>query len=96
MQLYFAFMAWQRGLRDERFKLIEYCVDGVRHTQLFDLAADPHEIRDLAGEEVHANTLARLRKTLQAERVRLNDGTSPYPAAEQGKAFWSTYESGGK
>lgn len=91
--LYFAFMSWQRALRDKQFKLIEYCVDGVRHTQLFDLAADPHETRNLAAENAHAGTLARLRDLLQKERVRLNDGTSPYPAAEQGKQFWKTYES---
>jgi arylsulfatase A-like enzyme len=91
--LYFAFMSWQRALRDKRFKLIEYCVDGVRHTQLFDLAADPYETRNLAAENAHADTLARLRDLLQKERVLLNDGTSPYPAAEQGKQFWKTYES---
>ena len=81
--LYFAFMSWQRALRDQQFKLIEYCVDGARHTQLFDLAA----------EAAHAGTLARLRDLLQQERVRLNDGTSSYPAAAQGKQFWKTYES---
>jgi arylsulfatase A-like enzyme len=89
--LYSAFMSWQRAIRDTRHKLIEYRVNGTRHTQLFDLANDPHETRNLAGDPVHAETLARLRKLLAEERVRLNDGASPYPAAAQGRQFWADF-----
>jgi len=91
--LYFAFMSWQRSIRDKRHKLIEYCVDGVRRTQLFDLAKDPCETKNLAGDPACKDVLANLREALEAERVRLNDGSSPFPAAEQGKEFWTTYES---
>jgi arylsulfatase A-like enzyme len=90
--LYFAFMSWQRAVRDQRYKLIEYCVKGQRHTQLFDLVDDPNELKNLAGDPKHAEVLARLRKLLEAERVRLNDGNTPYPNSDkQGKDFWQTY-----
>jgi arylsulfatase A-like enzyme len=96
-QLYFAFMSWQRAVRDRRFKLIEYCVAGARHTQLFDLQADPQETRNLAAEAAHADALARLRKLLQAERVRLNDGNTPFPFSDRmGRQFWSAYDFAGK
>lgn len=90
----FAYMSCQRAVRDDRYKLIEYGVDGKRHTQLFDLTNDPHELANLAGDPQHANVLARLRKLLETDRVRLNDGNTGYEfTTEQGKQFWSTYES---
>lgn len=92
--LYFAFMSWQRSVRDKRHKLIEYCVKGQRHTQLFDLVEDPDELKNLAGDPKHAAVLAKLRKLLEAERVRRNDGNTRYPHTnQQGKDFWETYES---
>ncbi|MCA1760260.1 MAG: sulfatase-like hydrolase/transferase, partial [Bacteroidales bacterium] len=42
--LYFAFMSWQRAIRNGQFKLIEYCVNGSRFTQLFDFKRDPDEM----------------------------------------------------
>lgn len=92
--LYFAFMSWQRSIYDGQHKLIEYCVDGTRTTQLFDLRKDPHEIENLANQADHAETLGRLRKLLEAERKNLNDGNSPYPFTDkQGKDFWQIYHS---
>ncbi len=41
-----------RAVLDERWKLIRY--PQVDHTQLFDLAADPHETENLAGDPQHA------------------------------------------
>lgn len=91
--LYFAFMSWQRAVRDERFGLIEYCVDGARHTQLFDLAEDPGQTRNLADDPRFGDTLSRLRALLKEERVSLNDGNTPYPFSDQmGKDFWGRYE----
>jgi arylsulfatase A-like enzyme len=90
--LYSAFMSWQRSVRDECHKLIEYCVDGVRHTQLFDLKEDPEETRNLADEATHLPTLERLRKLLMKERLLLNDGNTPFPFTDkQGKDFWAAY-----
>lgn len=91
--LYFAFMSWQRAVRDHRYKLVEYCVGQERHTQLFDLQNDPQETRNLAADAAHADTLTRLRKLLQEDRVRLNDGNTPFPFSDKmGKDFWSLYE----
>lgn len=93
--LSFAFMQWHRAIRDERYKLIDYAVDGSRHTQLFDLDKDPDELRNLAADPDHSATLSRLRQLLEKERVRLNDGTSSSGRGAQGKEFWSTYAAGG-
>jgi len=91
--LYFAFMSWQRSVRDEQYKLIEYCVDSERHTQLFDLTNDPQETKNLADAPEQKVNIERLRKLLQAERLRLNDGNTPYKLTnEQGVAFWTTFE----
>jgi arylsulfatase A-like enzyme len=92
--LYSAYMAYQRAVRDDRYKLIEYCVNNQRHTQLFDLQNDPHELNNLAGDPQHADLLARLRKLLETERVRLNDGDTGFEfTTKQGQTFWSTYQS---
>jgi len=95
--LYFAFMSWQRAIRDERHKLIEYAVDGTRHTQLFDLKEDPDELHNLAESPEHQEILASLRALLETERVRLNDGNSTSDYATQlGTDFWSTYKAAKK
>jgi arylsulfatase A-like enzyme len=91
--LYFAFMSWQRSVRDQQYKLIEYCVGYDRHTQLFDLAEDPEETKNLADEKAHQTTVSRLRTLLKQERVRLNDGNTPYALTnQQGVDFWITFE----
>ncbi len=90
--LYFAFMSWQRSVRDERFKLIEYCVDDIRHTQLFDLLSDREEMNNLAGDPDFNGQLRKLRSILEVERVRLNDGNSTSEfTTEQGQNFWGIY-----
>ena len=71
--LFFAYKGLHRGLRDRRHKLIEYNVDGARTTQLFDLAADPHETRDLADDPARADDIARLRAALARWRAELDD-----------------------
>lgn len=91
--LYFAFMSWQRAIRDERHKLIEYCVAGKRHTQLFDLADDREEMTNLADRPEHAGRLRELRVRLEKERLLLNDGNTPHPFSnKQGVDFWTTYQ----
>ena len=92
--LYFAFMSWQRSIRDKQYKLIEYCVKNKRYTQLFDLSVDPLELRNLAGDAKYADKLADLRAILKKERVLLNDGNTKYKFADkQGKTFWKIMES---
>ena len=93
--LYFSFMSWQRAVRGERYKLIEYAVDGARHTQLFDLKNDPEEVRDLFREDSNEPEIQRLRRRLEAERDRLNDGESESPhLREMSEAFWRSYGDG--
>ena len=90
--LSFAFMSWQRAIRDDRFKLIEYCVDGKRHTQLFDLQSDPEELKNLAGDDAMESHLERMRRLLESEAERLNDGRSESDHARGlSETFWKTY-----
>jgi len=92
--LYFAFMSWQRSVRDKQYKLIEYCVDHERHTQLFDLVNDPMEINNLAKNPEYAAKLKTLRALLKQEAVKLNDGNVSFEFTDkQGKDFWKMYES---
>ncbi len=69
--LMFAFRHLQRGLRDDRWKLIRYPY--VDRTQLFDLREDPHEIVNLAGRPEHAARVAAMSATLTAEMKRWGD-----------------------
>jgi arylsulfatase A-like enzyme len=68
-----AFSDDQRALRTDRYKLVEYFVDGDRHTQLFDVADDPAETTDLADDPAHADALERLRDELAERRERMDD-----------------------
>jgi arylsulfatase A-like enzyme len=81
--LLFAYRHLMRGVRDERWKLIEYAVEGRRHTQFFDLQADPWELTNLAGDPVYAGHLARLRRLLTQWRDELGDTQEG-----MGQAFW--------
>jgi arylsulfatase A-like enzyme len=55
-----AYRDFQRMVRDERYKLIKYSVKGEKHTQLFDLAADPWETKNLVEDPACAKPLAAL------------------------------------
>jgi arylsulfatase A-like enzyme len=85
--LLFAYKGVHRAARDERWKLIEYVVDGRRSTQLFDLRADPLEMNDLAGDASCAAHVRRLRKELRRWRDELGDTQEGL-----GEAFWSGYD----
>jgi hypothetical protein len=71
-----AVAAWEdghewRALRDRRFTYAIYRVDG--RELLFDNAADPFQMEDLAGTAAHAETLDRFRSLLRAKMAALND-----------------------
>jgi len=85
-RLLFAYRHLHRGARDERWKLIEYVVDGRRRTQLFDLHVDPFEMHNLADDPAGAEALQRLRKQLRRWPEELGD------TGEMGTAFWSGYD----
>ncbi len=61
----FAYRNLQRGIRTDRWKLIVYNVGGQRTTQLFDLARDPHEKNNLAGDPAHAGRRRELQALLR-------------------------------
>ncbi|HYR57258.1 MAG TPA: sulfatase-like hydrolase/transferase, partial [Chthoniobacteraceae bacterium] len=71
--LFCAYRDCQRMIRDARWKLIEYRAGGERNTQLFDLASDPDELKNLAKDEAHASELNRLRAQLTEARKQFGD-----------------------
>jgi arylsulfatase A-like enzyme len=73
----------QRAAREDRYKLIEYAVDGKRTTQLFDVLDDPWELNNLADDPAHADTVARLRKEISRWRTEFDDPCD---------AFWEAFE----
>ena len=64
---------YQRSIKDERNKLIKTVVDGKETWQLFDLAADPNETKDLAGDPAYAGLVAHLKVKLHQRQERAND-----------------------
>ncbi|MFO7957259.1 MAG: sulfatase-like hydrolase/transferase [Candidatus Brocadiia bacterium] len=85
--LFFGYRGLHRAVRDERFKLIEYVVDGEHvMTQLFDLQNDPWELNNLAGEAEHGGKLRELRSELTRYRDEWNDADSRW-----GREFWEGY-----
>jgi arylsulfatase A-like enzyme len=85
--LYFAYRGYQRAVQDERYKLIEYVVEGRRTTQLFDLHDDPWELRNLASDPSHRDRVAALRQEMRRWRDALDDDQPG-----QGAAFWSRFD----
>jgi arylsulfatase A-like enzyme len=65
----------QRAIRDERWKLILYCVNGVKTTQLFDLQVDPLELKNLAGASEHAARIAEMKALLQRQLREAGDAS---------------------
>ena len=69
--LLLAYADSQRALHTGQWKLIRYPRAGV--TQLFDLAADPAETRNLADDPAQAGRLAEMLATLQARQKEFGD-----------------------
>lgn len=81
---YFAYMDIQRAIRDDRYKLIEYCVDGERYTQLFDLQNDRYECNDLSADPAYAEIVKSLRKRLVSHSIEEAGNV-------WGMTFWKNY-----
>ena len=71
--MHFAYTHYQRAVQDDRWKLIEYHVEGKRTTQLFDRQVDPLEMKNLADDPSCAGHLACLRKELKTWKDDLGD-----------------------
>lgn len=56
----YAYRHYQRAIRTTRWKFIRYNAKGVQNQQLFDLAADPWEMKNLAADPEHAETRGQL------------------------------------
>ncbi|MBT3604661.1 MAG: sulfatase-like hydrolase/transferase, partial [Candidatus Latescibacteria bacterium] len=84
--IFSAYRQYQRMVKDDRYKLIEYVVDGRRTTQLFDLQNDPLELHNLADAPAHSDTLSKLRDILFQWRDDWDDEKS-----EWGKTFWAGF-----
>ena len=68
-----AYKQYQRMVCDGRWKLVEYRVHGVRHTQLFDLERDPHEVENLAGQNGQSSRIRSLRESLKEWQRAVQD-----------------------
>jgi arylsulfatase A-like enzyme len=88
--LFAAYLQYQRCVKDDRYKLVEYVVDGVHsQTQLFDLQDDPWELTNLADTPEHQQTRDRLRGLLADYRDTWDDNRD-----DLGAIFWRSCELG--
>jgi arylsulfatase A-like enzyme len=69
--IFTAYRDVQRAVRQENWKLIVY--PKINKVQLFDLANDPDEVRDLYGDLAHAERLRKLAHLLHAEQTAYGD-----------------------
>lgn len=69
--VFFAYLNLQRAVVKDGFKLVRYNVNGQDHLQLFDLKADPYELRNLADQQafghIRASLTVLLSKTMKEE-----------------------------
>lgn len=84
--LYLAYTNTMRGVRKGDHKLIKYAANGSKAVQLFDLAEDPLELRNLAG----AVSVRDVELELERELVRLRDDWDDLQHP-MGAAFWSQW-----
>jgi len=56
----YGYRHFQRALRTNRWKFIRYNVNGTQTRQLFDLQADPWEMKNLATDPALAETVSQL------------------------------------
>lgn len=84
--LYLAFTDKIRGVKESRYKLIEYRTDQIRETQLFDLKKDPLEIQNLSKDPHYQVIIDGLRNKMFDYRDNWNDASH-----RLGKRYWSRF-----
>lgn len=84
--LYLAYTGTIRGVRKDNYKLIKYAVHGTRAIQMFDLANDPSELRNLAGSTDAKDIQAQLESELERLRDEWDDTAHP-----MGETFWKAW-----
>lgn len=80
--LYLAYEKLLRGITDGKYKLIEY---HTGQTQLFDLAQDPHETRNLADMPEHQQRINMMRKKITQYRDQWDELDYRF-----GDVFWKS------
>ena len=81
-----AYTKFQRAVRDQRWKLIAYAVDGVYREQLFDLENDPQELVDCIDKPEFQGERQRLRQALRQWQSDWHDDL------HWGQTFWQCAE----
>ena len=71
--MFFGYRDFQRAVRTDRWKLIRYNVNGKQTTQLFNLASDPWETRNLAGESSEAGRVRALTALMKQWMEKTDD-----------------------
>ena len=80
-----AYRGTQRSVRDGRWKLIYY--SKLRHTQLFDLQEDPHELNNLAADSSYRARKAAMMDSLKMLHGRFDDAYPLFPEEQASMAF---------
>jgi arylsulfatase A-like enzyme len=84
--LFLAYRDVQRAVRDDRWKLI--CYPHINRVQLFDLARDPDELRDLSGDRAQVSRIGKMKTLLAEWQQRFGDRT-PIESANPRDLNWS-------
>jgi arylsulfatase A-like enzyme len=84
--IYTVYKDVQRGIRDDRWKLIQY--PQINKTQLFDLYNDPHELNNLAGKPEYAAKVKEM-MALLAKVQKEYDDTCPLVSEHPADPSWS-------
>lgn len=85
--LYLIYSRFQRGIKTEKYKLIEYVLRGKHHrTQLFDLEKDPLEINNLADLQEHKELISAMRTRMVSLRDKWDETGTHW-----GKFWWEGF-----
>jgi arylsulfatase A-like enzyme len=72
--IYNVYGHWSRSFKSaDGFKLILYNLDGVKHTQLFNLSKDPWEMQDLSAQPEYRQKVSELTSLLRKEMAETHD-----------------------
>lgn len=71
--LTFGYKEYMRAYRKEQLKLIEYFVNGERHSQLFNVQQDPFEMNNLLDDKKNASKHLEMKTKMIQEMKTLND-----------------------
>lgn len=97
-EMVFGYKNFMRSVKNDRWKLIAYNVNGQRNYELFDLINDPFEMNNLAENENIQNQFNMMIEILKKKMIETNDfcdfskpdwGYPHYVAWEQATSFYT-------